>query len=99
MFTLRTIAITIVALAAAGQIAAAQTATTQKAEEVARASRELKQQASANISGARAGRDQGVRQEQAARRLDRLAEDLEAGRPVDPAELDRLLKKADRGQW
>jgi hypothetical protein len=85
--------LSLVAVAAAGQIASAQTSTTRKADELAGASRELKQQALANKGGPR------LRQEQAARRLQKLADDLEAGRPVDPAEIDRLLKKADHGPW
>lgn len=93
MSILKTLAMSVVALAAAAQVTAAQTATTKKADEVARASRELKQQALTTKGGARAS------QEQAARQLQRLAEDLEAGRPVDPAEIDRLLKKADHGPW
>ena len=33
------------------------------------------------------------------RRLGHLIEDLEQGRPVDPAEIDRALGDAERGTW
>jgi hypothetical protein len=32
-------------------------------------------------------------------RLGRLIDDLEAGRSVDPAEIDQALQRAERGTW
>lgn len=85
MKTLKIATITLAALAAAVQVGAAEAPKTQ-ATDLRAAQRRLAWQA----SGTKGMPRQELLLEQ--QRLERLINDLEAGRSVDPAEIDRGLK-------
>lgn len=78
--------LTALVLAQAGQAFGAQAADTQVQLKLKQ--RELARSAAQNKGGAR----QQFELEQ--RRVDQLIDDLESGRPVDPAQIDRALKRS-----
>lgn len=78
--------LTVLVLAQAGQALGAQAANTQV--ELKLKERQLARAAAQNKGGAR----QQFELEQ--RRVDQLIDDLESGRPVDPARIDRALKRS-----
>lgn len=90
MSSLRTVVVTVAALALAGQLQAADRGMSRvddlraAKERVARAAHETK-----------GGPQHRLLQEE--QKLSGLIDDLERGRPVDPQEIDRALQRAEQG--
>jgi hypothetical protein len=87
MITRRTIAMAVAALAVTAQAALATDHARSGA--LRAAGRRLALQAQHNKGASR------LLTEQEARRIDRLVQDLEAGRHVDPTEIERALERAE----
>jgi hypothetical protein len=90
MTLLRTSFVTFAALALAGQLRAADRSPS-RVEDL-RAAKDRVARAANQTKG---GAQHVLLQEQ--QRLNRLIDDLEHGRPVDPADVDRALQRAEQG--
>ena len=90
MTSLRTGLITIAALALAAQLRAADPATSRVGD--LRTAQERVARAATRTKG---GPQHRLLQEE--QKLSGLIDDLEHGRPVDPAEIDRALQRAEQG--
>lgn len=88
MTTFRTIAMTVAALAASGQLAVAESPK-DRTSDLRTAKSKVVVGAQNTKGGAR------MLMDREARKIDRLIQDLEAGRSVDPAEIDRALERAE----
>jgi hypothetical protein len=92
MITFKSGLMTLIALATAAHLAAA--GTPEPRVDQLRAAQDRVARAADRTKG---GPRHLLLQEQ--RRLGRIIDDLETGKAVDPAEIDRALQDAERGTW
>ncbi len=93
MNALKTVVLTLAALTVPAVSLAADAGSRNRIEELQHAKQRVAQSAETIKPGQR---HSFVREE---RRLQALIDDLQAGKAVDPAEIDRALKRASRPGW
>ena len=93
MNALKTVVLTLAALTAPAVLLAADAGSRDRIDELTQA----KQRVAQSTQTIKPGQHHLLRREE--RRLQALIDDLQAGRPVDPAEIDRALKRSQRVGW
>lgn len=93
MNALKTVVLALAALTAPAVLLAADAGSRDRIDELTQAKQRVAQSAQTIKPGQR---HSFVREE---RRLQALIDDLQVGKPVDPAEIDRALKRSQRVGW